>query len=215
MLRRYRMSMVVAAALAAMSAPAAYAAAGSDAQRQEQTAVVTAEHDTPRTRAEVVAETKAARAMGWSATFDEEHGRVDAAPQGVTGSLTREEVKAELAQAREEGLLDDSSSGPSPEVLARREAKNAEQYDQIVAANLQAEREQQATMETQQQVAAADTVEGMRYEEYLAAYATAAGDPYGSPLSSDQGSIAVQEPSPAGEPALSSTTQVEPEPLQQ
>ncbi|WP_140632691.1 DUF4148 domain-containing protein [Methylibium rhizosphaerae] len=181
MLRRYQRSMVMAAVLGALSAPVAFAAADNTETDQA-----------PRTRAEVVSELEAARAMGWTPSMGEETGRLEVVAQPVAGQLTREEVKAEYLQAREEGLLDDSSSGPSPEVLARREAKNAQQYEEIVAANLQAEHERQAALDLQQQVAMAETVESgeMTYDEYLEVYAPA-----------------------AGEPGLSSTTQVEPEPL--
>lgn len=198
MLRRYQHSIVVAATLTVLAAPAAFAVAGSDAQRHEQTAVVDTEQ-APRTRAEVVAELEAARAMGWSPSFGEETGRADmVVAQPAASELTREEVIADYLQARDEGLLDDTSSGPSPQVLARREAKNAQQYDEIVAANLQADQERQAAADLQQQLAMADTVESgeMSYDEYLAAYAPAAGEP-------------------SGDPALTSTTQVEPEPLPQ
>lgn len=178
MLRRYQRSMAMAAVLGVLSAPAAFADTDTD--------------QAPRTRAEVVSELEAARAMGWSPSMGEETGRLEVEAAPVASQLTREEVKAEFVQAREEGLLDDTSSGPSPQVLARREAKNAQQYEEIVAANLQAEHERQAALDLQQQVAMAETVESgvMTYDEYLDAYAPA-----------------------AGEPGLSSTTQVEPEPL--
>lgn len=97
------------------------------------------------------------------------------------GPRSRADVIAEFEQARAEGLLDDTSSGPSPQVTARREARNAEQFEQIVAANEKAEQERLAAAEQaaqSEQTAQADssTSEMMLYEDYRAAYSDYVGD---------------------------------------
>lgn len=105
------------------------------------------------------------------------------------GPRSRADVMAELDEARSQGLLDDTSSGPSPQVLARREARNAEQYQQIVAANEQAEQERLAAAEQQsreqqeQQISMAEpsassdaSTAMMSHDEYRAAYSNYVGD---------------------------------------
>lgn len=75
------------------------------------------------------------------------------------GPRSRADVIAEFEQARAEGLLDDTSSGPSPQVTARREAKNAEQFQQIAAISSDS-----------------SASEMMLYEDYRAAYSDYVGD---------------------------------------
>lgn len=100
-------------------------------------------------------------------------------PTGENGPITREQVRAELAQWRAAGLMDQGGEiGAAPEVLAARESHN-EQIAVAIYARL--EREQQA------QLAAA---EAQRQAELRAAAAAAAA---ASPLASADGSAAGAE----------------------